>query len=174
MIIRVPDARGHEASVEQCAIFLHPCVTMGERLKRAWAGYQKYKLITRIISAFTGAIAGISGCIAYAKVYHNYNAATWAAVSAAFAIIFLRLNFSVRRDHERLITIETFTAFMWVGIVGLIAGLIAFITYIVLGATHHEHGKKYRTVHLSFVVDFCGPLLLEIFRDSRSSFHILA
>ncbi|KAJ7389843.1 hypothetical protein OS493_028812 [Desmophyllum pertusum] len=89
-----------------------------------------------------GAIAGISGCIAYAKVYHNYNAATWAAVSAAFAIIFLRLNFSVRRDHERLITIETFTAFMWVGIVGLIAGLIAFITYIVLGATHHEHGLK--------------------------------
>ena len=68
-------------------------VAMSNKLKRAWAAYQKYKLITRIIAAFAGAIAGISGCVAYVKVYQNYNAATWAAISAVFAILFLRINF---------------------------------------------------------------------------------
>ncbi|XP_078377041.1 uncharacterized protein LOC144660310 [Oculina patagonica] len=113
---------------------------MGEGGKKAWAAYQKYKLIKRIIAAFVGAGAGIAGCITYAKVYHNYNAATWAAVSAAFAIIFLRLNFSVRRDHERAITTETFNAYMWIGALGIAAGLIGLVTYIVLGAEHHETG----------------------------------
>ena len=115
---------------------------MGEGLKRAWEGYKKYKLIMRIISAIVGAIAGISGCITYAKVYHNYNAATWAAVSAIFAIIFLRLNFSVRRDHERTITRERFNAYMWIGALGFVAGLIGLITYIILGVKNHEQGRK--------------------------------
>ncbi|KAL9966214.1 hypothetical protein ACROYT_G024257 [Oculina patagonica] len=113
---------------------------MGEGLKKAWAGFQKYMLIKRIISAFVGASAGIAGCATYAKVYHNYNAATWAAVSAAFAIIFLRLNFSVRRDHERAITRETFNAYLWVGALGIVAGLIGLVTYIVLGAENNERG----------------------------------
>ena len=116
-------------------------MTDHDRLKRAWAGYQKYKLITRIISAFVGAIAGITGCIAYAKVYQNYNAATWAAISAVFAIVFLRLNFSVRRDHEKLISKETFTMFMCVGVLGFVAGLSGTIAYVELGATHPESGK---------------------------------
>ena len=116
-------------------------VAMSNKLKRAWAAYQKYKLITRIIAAFAGAIAGISGCVAYVKVYQNYNAATWAAISAVFAILFLRINFSVRRDHERLITGETFTLYMCAGIFALVAGLAATITYIELGVKHNEKGK---------------------------------
>ena len=48
-------------------------VAMSNKLKRAWVAYQKYKLITRIIAAFAGAIAGISGFVAYVKVYQNYN-----------------------------------------------------------------------------------------------------
>ena len=114
---------------------------MSDKLKRAWAAYQKYKLITRIIAAFAGAIAGFSGSITYVKVYQNYNAATWAAISAVFAILFLRINFSVRRDHERLIPRETFTLYMCAGIVALVAGLVATISYIVLGVKHNEKGK---------------------------------
>lgn len=141
----VPDARSHEASVLSlsaiCSLF-HPCVTMGEGLKRALAGYQKYRLVKRIIAAIAGAAAGISGCITYAKVYHNYNAAAWAGVSAVFAIVFLRLNFSVRRDYERAITRETFNAYLWIGVLGAVAGFVALITYITLGATHHEKGRE--------------------------------
>ena len=114
---------------------------MGEGTKRAWAVFQKYMLIRRIISAFIGASVGISFCITYAKAYRNYNASTWAAVSAVFAIIFLRLNFSVRRDHERAITRETFNAYMWVGALGIVSGLVGLITYIVLGVENHEKGR---------------------------------
>jgi len=113
---------------------------MGECLKRAWIGYKKYKLVLRIIAAFVGAGVGIAGCIAFAKVYHNYNAAVWAAVSAVFAIIFLHLHFSVRRDHERLIPRLKFTVIMHIGTIGWMAGLIGFITDIALGITHHESG----------------------------------
>lgn len=115
---------------------------MGECLKRAWIGYKKYKLVLRIIAAFVGAGVGIAGCIAFAKVYHNYNAAVWAAVSAVFAIIFLHLHFSVRRDHERLIPRLKFTVIMHIGTIGWMAGLIGFITDIALGITHHESGKS--------------------------------
>ena len=98
-------------------------------------------LVKRIIAAIAGVVAGISGCITYAEVYHNYNAAVWAGVSAAFAIVFLRLNFSVRRDYERVITRETFIAYLWIGVLGAIAGFVALITYIVLGVTDHEKGN---------------------------------
>ena len=30
----------------------------------------------RIIWAFVGVVVGIAGCIAFAKVYHNYNASS--------------------------------------------------------------------------------------------------
>ena len=115
---------------------------MGEGLKRALVAFKKYRLVKRIIAAIAGAVAGIAGCITYAKVYHNYNVAVWAALSAAFAIVFLRLNFSVRRDYERVITRETFKAYLLIGVLGAVAGLVALITYIVLGATHHEKGNK--------------------------------
>jgi len=111
-----------------------------ERRKRAWAAFKKYRLITKIIAAFVLAGIGISGCIAFAKVYHNYNAAVWAGVSAAFAILFIHLHFAVRRDHERTIPRLKFTVILWIGVVGLIGGIIGLITYIVLGATHHEKG----------------------------------
>ncbi|XP_020601195.1 heme transporter HRG1-like [Orbicella faveolata] len=113
---------------------------MGEGLKRALVAFQKYRLVKRIIAAIAGAVAGIAGCITFAKVYHNYNAAVWAGLSAAFAIVFLRLNFSVRRDYERVITRETFKAYLLIGVLGTVAGFVALITYIVLGATHHEKG----------------------------------
>jgi len=113
---------------------------MGEGLKRALVAYKKYRLVKRIIAAIAGAAAGIAGCITYARVYHNYNAAVWAGLSAAFAIVFLHLNFSVRRDYERSITRETFKAYLLVGVLGAVAGLAALITYIVLGVTHHEKG----------------------------------
>ena len=45
-----------------------------ERRKRARAALQKYNLITKIIAAFALAGVGISGCIAFVQVYHNYNA----------------------------------------------------------------------------------------------------
>ena len=121
--------------------FSQPRVTMGEGLKRALVVFKKYRLIKRIIAAITGAVAGIAGCITYAKVYHNYNAAMWAALSAAFAIVFLRLNFSVRRDYERVITRETFKVYLLIGVLGAVAGFVSLITYIVLGATHHEKGN---------------------------------
>lgn len=114
---------------------------MGERLKRAWIGYKKYKLVTRIIAAFVGAIVGISGCVVFLKIYQNYNAAVWAALSALLAIVFLHLHFAVRRDHERLISNQKFTVIMYIGACGFLAGLIGFITSIVLGIRHHESGK---------------------------------
>ena len=123
--------------------FLHIVSVMGECLKRAWIGYKKYKLVTRIIAAFVGAIVGISGCVVFVKIYQNYNAAVWAAVSALLAIVFLHLNFAVRRDHERLISSQKFTVIMYIGACGLLAGLIGFITSIVLGITHHESGKAH-------------------------------
>lgn len=116
---------------------------MGECLKRAWIGYKKYKMVVRIIAAFVGAIVGISGCVAFAKVYHNYSAAVWAAISALLAIVFLHLHFAVRRDHERLIPRLKFTVIMLIGASGLTAGVIGFITYIVLGIKHHESGKRF-------------------------------
>ena len=115
---------------------------MSERRKRAWEAYKKYRLVVKIIAAFSLAILGISGCIAFAKVYHNYNAAVWAGVSAAFAIVFIRLHFMVYRDrHERSISRLRFTITLWIGVVGLIAALVGLITYIVLGVKHHEKGK---------------------------------
>ena len=114
---------------------------MGEGLKRALVAFKKYRLIKRIIAAIAGAVAGITGCITFAKVLHNYNAAVWAGLSAVFAIVFLRLNFSVRRDYERVITRETFKVYLLIGVLGAVAGFVALITYIVLGATHHEKGN---------------------------------
>ncbi|KAL9966216.1 hypothetical protein ACROYT_G024259 [Oculina patagonica] len=113
---------------------------MGERLKRAWVAYKKYKLVMRIIAAFVGIIVGISGCIAFAKVYHNYNAASWAGVSALFAALFLHLHFAVRRDLERVISREKFTTIMYVGFGGLVSGIIGFIINIAFGIKNHESG----------------------------------
>lgn len=114
---------------------------MGERLKRAWGAYKKYKLVMRIIAAIVGIIVGISGCVAFARVYHNYNAASWAGVSALFAFLFLHLHVAVRRDVERLISREKFTAIMYIGFGGAISGVIGFIVNIAFGVNNHETGK---------------------------------
>lgn len=102
----------------------------------------KYNLVTRIIAAFVGAGVGISGCVAFAKVYRNYNAAAWAALSAVFAIVFLYLHFVVRQDHERHISRLKFTVIMFIGISGLTAATIDFVVNVTLGITHHESGTK--------------------------------
>ena len=115
---------------------------MGERLKRAWIGYKKYKLVMRIIAAFVGITVGISGCIAFAKVYHNYNAASWAAVSAVFATVFLDLHFAVRRDLERLISRQKFSVIMMIGFGGICSGIIGFIINIAFGVKNHETGES--------------------------------
>ncbi|KAM7447713.1 hypothetical protein ABFA07_004241 [Porites harrisoni] len=113
---------------------------MGERLKTALRGYLKYRLIMRIIWAFVGVVVGIAGCIAFAKVYHNYNAAIWAGVSALFAVVFLHLHFAVRRDIERIIPRSKFTVIMYIGLTGLIAGVVGFFTNLALGIHRHETG----------------------------------
>jgi len=102
----------------------------------------KYNLVTRIIAAFVGAGVGISGCVAFAKVYRNYNAAAWAALSAVFAIVFLYLHFVVRQDHERHISRLKFTVIMFIGISGLTAATIDFVVNVTLGITHHESGVR--------------------------------
>lgn len=114
---------------------------MGERLKRAWIGYKRYKLVLRIIAAFVGITVGIAGCITFAKVYHNYNAASWAGVSAIFAIVFLHLHFAVRRDLERAISRTKFSVIMWIGFGGMCSGIIGFIINIAFGVKNHEHGE---------------------------------
>jgi len=103
---------------------------------------KKYNLVIRIIAAFVGAGVGISGCVAFAKVYRNYNAAAWAALSAVFAIVFLYLHFVVRQDHERHISRLKFTVIMFIGITGFTAAIIDFVVNITLGITHHESGTK--------------------------------
>lgn len=113
---------------------------MGERLKRAWIGYKRYKLVMRIIAAFVGITVGIAGCITFAKVYHNYNAASWAGVSAIFAIVFLHLHFAVRRDLERVISRSKFNVIMWIGFGGLCSGIIGFIINFAFGVKNHETG----------------------------------
>lgn len=114
---------------------------MGERLKRAWIGYKRYKLIMRIIAAFVGISVGIAGCITFAKVYHNYNAASWAGVSAIFAIVFLHLHFAVRRDLERVISRSKFNVIMWIGFGGMCSGIIGFVVNIAFGVKNHETGE---------------------------------
>lgn len=115
---------------------------MGECLNRTRLGYKKYNLVIRIIAAFVGASVGICGCVAFAKVYQNYNAAAWAALSAFLAIVFLHLHFVVRRDYERLISRLKFTVIMFIGICGFTAAIIDFVVNITLGITRHESGTE--------------------------------
>ena len=114
---------------------------MGESLKRAWVGYKRYRLVIRIIAAFVGITVGIAGCIAFATVYHNYNAASWAGVSAIFATVFLHLHFAVRRDLERVISRNKFSVILWIGFGGMCSGIIGFITNIAFGVENHETGE---------------------------------
>lgn len=133
-----------------CEIYsvLHNCgalqsnAKMGKSLKGAWLGCKKYNLVIRIIAAFVGAGVGICGCVAFAKVYRNYNAAAWAALSAVLASVFLYLHFVVRQDYERLISRLKFTVIMFIGISGFTAAIIDFVVNIILGITHHESGTK--------------------------------
>ena len=129
-----------KARKRQSSLF-SPFIAMGEHLKRAWIGYKKYKLVMRIIAAFVGIAVGIAGCIAFAMVYHNYNAASWAGVSAIFAIVFLHLHFAVRRDLERVISRNKFNVIMWIGFVGMCSGIIGFIINIAVGVKNHETGE---------------------------------
>ena len=115
---------------------------MGEHLKGTRLVCKKYNLVIRIIAAFVGAGVGICGCVAFAKVYRNYNAAAWAALSAVFAIVFLYLHFVVRQDRERHISRLKFTVIMFIGISGFTAAIIDFVVNVTLGITHHESGTK--------------------------------
>ena len=138
--ITLSESHEHEISIWRSSADLNSLVTMGERLKAALRGYFKYRLIMRIIWAFVGVVVGIAGCIAFAKVYHNYNAAAWAGVSALFAVVFLHLHFAVRRDIERIIPKSKFTVIMYIGLTGLIAGVVGFFTNLALGIHRHETG----------------------------------
>ena len=114
---------------------------MGDCLERTWITCKKYKLVLRIIAAFVGIVVGISACIAFAEVYGNYNAASWAGVSAIYATVFLYLHFAVRRDLEKLISCGKFTVIMYIGFGGMISGIIGFIINIAFGIKNHETGK---------------------------------
>ena len=138
--IALSESHEREISVWRASADLNSLVTMGERLKAALRGYLKYRLIMRIIWAFVGVTVGIAGCIVFGKVYHNYNAAAWAGVSALFAVVFLHLHFAVRRDIERIIPRSKFTVIMYIGLTGLIAGVVGFFTNLALGIHRHETG----------------------------------
>ena len=138
--ITLSESHENEISVWRASADLNSLVKMGERLKAALRGYLKYRLIMRIIWAFVGVVVGIAGCIVFAKVYHNYNAAIWAGVSALFAVVFLHLHFAVRRDIERIIPRSKFTVIMYIGLTGLIAGVVGFVTNLALGIHRHETG----------------------------------
>lgn len=103
---------------------------------------RKYRIgtIIRVVFAIMGASAGISASIVFSKKYHNENAAAWSGVSAAFAIFFLYMVFSVHRDIQRKIPPSRFILYMFVGAVGAIMGLAVFIAYLVIGATRKESG----------------------------------
>ena len=138
--ITLSESHENEISVWRASADLNSLVKMGERLKAALRGYLKYRLIMRIIWAFVGVVVGIAGCIVFAKVYHNYNAAIWAGVSALFAVVFLHLHFAVRRDIERIIPMSKFTVIMYIGLTGLIAGVVGFFTNLALGIHRRETG----------------------------------
>ena len=100
----------------------------------------KIQMIIKVIVAIMGASAGISACILFKKKYNNSNAAAWAGISAAFAIFFLYIVFSVRRDIERKIPPKRFLYYMLVGAAGAITGIAVCIAYLVIGATKKESG----------------------------------
>ena len=114
---------------------------MEEGPKRRWTAYKKYQLEMRIIAGFVGIIVGISGCVAFATVYQNNNAAVWAGVSAIYAFLFLCLHIAVRRDVERLISRNKFNPIMWGGFGGVVSGIIVFIVNVAFGIKNHEAGK---------------------------------
>ena len=102
---------------------------------------KKYKLVLRIIAAFVGIVVGISACIVFAIVFGNYNAASWAGVSAFYATVFLYLHFAVRRDLEKFISCRKFTVIMHIGFGGMTSGTIGFIINIAFGIINQETGK---------------------------------
>ena len=108
-------------------------------LKRRWITYKKYKLEMQIIAGFVGIVVGISGCVAFAAVYQNYNATVWAGVSAIYAFLFLCLHIAVRRDVE--ISRNKFNPIIWGGFGGVVSGIIVFIVNIAFGIKNHEAGK---------------------------------
>ena len=114
--------------------------TMSETLTRVSIGYKKYKTVLRIIGAFIGILLGIAGCVAFAAIYHNYNAASWAGVSAIFASIFLHFTVAVYRDVNRHFSVAKFTIFVNIGLGGMISGIIGFIINIAFGIARHETG----------------------------------
>ena len=114
--------------------------TMSETLTRVSIGYKKYKTFLRIIGAVIGILLGIAGCVAFAAIYHNYNAASWAGVSAIFASIFLHFTVAVYRDVNRHFSVAKFTIFVNIGLGGMISGIIGFIINIAFGIARHETG----------------------------------
>ena len=113
---------------------------MGETRTRVSIGYKKYKTVLRIIGAVIGILVGIAGCVVFAAIYHNYNAASWAGVSAIFASIFLHFTVAVYRDVNRHFSVAKFTIFVNIGLGGMISGIIAFIINIAFGIARHETG----------------------------------
>ncbi|KXJ28258.1 heme transporter hrg1-A [Exaiptasia diaphana] len=107
-------------------------------LKRLWAAYKRYKEIVKIVAAIFGVIAGLAACGLFAKKYQNYHASGWAAFSALCAVYFLHVVFSVRRDLERKINPDCFSLYMVFSSLGIMTGLVVFVTYIAMGANHQE------------------------------------
>ena len=97
--------------------------------------------IIEITLAIIGVVVGISACALFAAKYHNYSAGVWAAISAAFALFFLYIVLSVRRDVQHQITLVHFLVYTVIGGIGIVAGLAVFIAYLVIGLKDNEKGK---------------------------------
>lgn len=141
-------------------------------LKRIWTFYKKYKQIIKIISAIIGVVLGISACITFAKKFHNYHAAGWAAFSSVCALFFLHIVFAVRRDLERKIQPETFVVYMVIGCVGILAGSAVLVTYITIGAINHESGQVVfdlftiiKINHLYLLINYLFNNIIYLFID---------
>jgi hypothetical protein len=104
---------------------------------------RNYLVLIKVVLAIIGATGGICACVLFAKKYHNYNAAVWAGVSAAFALFFLHIVFSVRRDIQHKIQPVRFILYMFIGGIGIIMGLSVFVAYLVVGVTGNESGSVY-------------------------------
>lgn len=103
---------------------------------------RRYRIgtIIKVVFAVMGASSGISMCGVFRKKYNNVHGAVWAGASAAFAIFFLYIVFSVHRDVNRKIPPSRFKSYSFVGAVGAMAGLAGSIAYLIIAATNKESG----------------------------------
>lgn len=106
----------------------------------------RHRLKLRIIFSVIGICVGFSACVAFALKFNNLHASLWAGVSSILASFAFFLHVSVMRDAQRRsIQPSSFVALMIIGVLGLLAGLVAFIAYIIVGKLHHEEGDTRRS-----------------------------